>query len=181
MCPRDARFRRIEFASALCTSVLSALACALLVVLVVRFLLLVPLVPALTVCDCARTVQLLSSYIRVRPMCWTVRTPTELESQQLDASYKTYGRPTEDGKETKLQVVPAPYLATMDWSSAALDVANGRTGPLTDTGYSLTPQPQHHSTSINLHLHRSIQPSYLPSLLFTLTTRGLRAPQRRPQ
>ena len=63
--------------------------------------------------------------------CWTLRTPTELESQRLDGTY-TYGHPTEDGKETKL--VPALYLATMDWSSAALDAANGRIKPLTDIG-----------------------------------------------
>jgi hypothetical protein len=31
--------------------------------------------------------------------CWTLRAPTELESQQLDATY-TYGHPTEDGQET---------------------------------------------------------------------------------
>ena len=30
--------------------------------------------------------------------CWTLRTPTELELQQLDVTY-TYGHPTEDRKE----------------------------------------------------------------------------------
>ena len=65
-------------------------------------------------------------------------------SSVLDVAY-TYGTGvttvgcyvylrTSDRRRKRDKLVPAPYLATMDWSSAALETANGRIEPLTDIG-----------------------------------------------